>query len=264
MRYALYLPNFGPTGDVHTVTDLARRAEATGWDAVFVWDHFEAGALPVLDPWVALAAIATQTERVMLGPMIVPLARRRPQKVALEAATLAALAPGRFILGVGLGAPHDFELFGEDSDWRVRADKVDAGIATLRRAWAGKEVVPGIRFFDEPLPHIPVWVSGGWPRKQPFHGVEQADGVFPISQWSEENGWQPLSPQHVHECLVSVPERARGDFAIWGFDDRGTYSIDEYEAAGVTWWTVDMFQLPLEERYAVVEAGPKRYVVRSS
>jgi alkanesulfonate monooxygenase SsuD/methylene tetrahydromethanopterin reductase-like flavin-dependent oxidoreductase (luciferase family) len=261
MRFGVYLPNFGPSGDVHAVVELAQRAEASGWDGFFLWDHFEAGAHPVLDPWVALTAVATQTERLTIGPMIVPLARRRPQKVALEAATLASLAPGRFVLGVGLGAPRDFELFGEDAHWRTRADKVEAGVAALRRAWAGEEVVEGVRMFDEPLAEIPVWVSGEWPRKQPFHGVEHANGVFPIGRAGEQ--WRPLTPDQVRECRASLPEHAREDFAIWSWGDTGEHDLAEYEAAGATWWMVELFGLPLDERLAIVDAGPQRFV-RSS
>src|SRR4051794_21121514 len=218
MRFGLYMPNSGATGDVALVTDLAVRAEAAGWDGFFLWDHL-VGRLPALDPWVALAAAAVGTERIALGPMIVPLARRRPQKVALEAATLSALAPGRFILGVGLGAPDDFTRFGEDADWRVRSRKVDEGVALLRRAWKGEEVADGVRLFEEPQPHIPIWVSGEWPRKQPFHGAAHADGVFPIHR--EDDGFRPLPPDHVAAALESLPAGARGDFAIWSWRDTG-------------------------------------------
>ena len=56
------------------------------------------------DPWITLAAIAAATEQVRLGPMVTPLARRRPAKVARETASLDVLSGGRLILGVGLGA----------------------------------------------------------------------------------------------------------------------------------------------------------------
>jgi alkanesulfonate monooxygenase SsuD/methylene tetrahydromethanopterin reductase-like flavin-dependent oxidoreductase (luciferase family) len=58
----------------------------------------------VADPWVTLAAVASVTERLRLGPMVTPLARRRPAKVARETATLDRLSRGRLTLGVDLGA----------------------------------------------------------------------------------------------------------------------------------------------------------------
>jgi len=92
MRAGIYIPNFGPYGDPAYVCDLAARAEEAGWDGLFIWDHWVAdppvGEPPLADPWVTLTAVAARTERLVVGPMIVPLGRRRPQKVALEAATL--------------------------------------------------------------------------------------------------------------------------------------------------------------------------------
>ena len=63
---------------------LAAEAEEAGWHGFFVWDHlcWRAPVRPVADPWITLAAIATATERLRLGPMVTPLARRA--KVARE------------------------------------------------------------------------------------------------------------------------------------------------------------------------------------
>ena len=107
MRFGFYTPNSAATGDPKLVIELAMRAETAGWDGFFLWDHLTAWRPPLADPWVMLGAVAACTERITLGPLIVPLARRRPQKVALEATTLTRLAPGRCLLGVGLGVLYD-------------------------------------------------------------------------------------------------------------------------------------------------------------
>jgi alkanesulfonate monooxygenase SsuD/methylene tetrahydromethanopterin reductase-like flavin-dependent oxidoreductase (luciferase family) len=242
VKFGFYTPNSGATSDPRFVVELAQRAEAAGWDGFFLWDHLTAWRPPVSDPWVMLGAVASHTERVMLGPLIVPLARRRPQKVVLEAATLVRFAPGRVVLGVGLGAPNDFTEFGEDADWRVRAAKVEESLRTIRAA----------------LADLPVWVSGEWPRKQPFHGVDLADGVFPIHR--EDDTFRPLSPDAVADAVASLPERARRDFAMWSFNDQGEHDLAAYEAAGVTWWMVEGFLLPAEELVRIVDAGPHRYL----
>lgn len=258
MRFGLYLPNFDCTGDPRSVVELARRAEAAGWDGLFVWDDLVAEPPPVLDPWVTLGAVAAVTERLALGPMIVPLARRRPQRVALEAATLERLAPGRVIVGVGMGAPRDFTSFGEDAAWRVRAGKIEAALAFMRGAWAGGMVGDDGeeqgRYTAEPL-EIPVWVSGEWPRKREFHGVEFADGVFPIGR-DESGSYVPLPPDVIRACRATLPERARADFAVWGWNDRGEIPFEEYERAGATWWMAEMWGKPYEEVVAIVAAGP--------
>jgi len=62
----------------------------------------------VIDPWIALAAIAMSTNRMRMGTMITPLARRRPWKLARL--SIDQLSKGRLILGVGLGAPEEWEF----------------------------------------------------------------------------------------------------------------------------------------------------------
>ena len=65
-----------------------------------------------------LGAFAQATERVRLGALVTPLARRRPWKVAKEVVTLDHLSGGRAVVGVGLGEPpdDDFATFGDPSD----------------------------------------------------------------------------------------------------------------------------------------------------
>ena len=92
------------------------------------------------DPWVALAAIAALTERIRIGPMITPVARRRPWKLARETTTLDHLSGGRLIFGAGLGHPPDadFDVFGETPHAKVRAQKLDEGLDVLAGLWTGK------------------------------------------------------------------------------------------------------------------------------
>jgi Luciferase-like monooxygenase len=106
LRSALWLPIFDSLADPAVVARLAAEAEEAGWHGVFVWDHlrWRAPVRQVADPWITLAAIATSSKQVRLGPMVTPLARRRPAKVARETATLDRLSGGRLTLGVGLGS----------------------------------------------------------------------------------------------------------------------------------------------------------------
>src|SRR3982751_2934478 len=98
MRHAIYAPPFGTFGDVNLLVELAQSAEAAGWDGFFLWDHLlYADDVPFVDAWIALAAIAASTERIRLGPLITPLPRRRPWKVARESVTLDHLSSGRLV-----------------------------------------------------------------------------------------------------------------------------------------------------------------------
>ena len=111
MKFASDTPQFGAFADPRLLAQLAHEAEDAGWDAFFLWDHIQVGwPDPVADPWIALAAMAMSTSRILLGPMVTPLYRRHPWKVAREAVTLDHLSGGRVVLGVGLGDDFFSEL----------------------------------------------------------------------------------------------------------------------------------------------------------
>ena len=119
MNYGFIIPGAAP----REFAELAREAEEVGWDGVFVPD-----CVPGTDPWVVLATIAMSTERVRIGTMLTPVARRRPWKLASEVATLDHISGGRVILSVGLGALNaGFEQFGERTESKVRAELLDEG-----------------------------------------------------------------------------------------------------------------------------------------
>src|SRR5918992_5906352 len=94
MRSGLYILLFDELADPALVARLCAEAEEAGWHGVFVWDHvrWHEPVVEVADTQITLAAIASATERIRLGPMVTPLARRRPVKVARETATLDRLS----------------------------------------------------------------------------------------------------------------------------------------------------------------------------
>src|SRR5215472_18904209 len=124
MQFAIDLPPFGPFSDPNLVADLAQEAEEAGWNGFFLWDHINyklddsPEPLAVADPWIHLAVMASRTTAIKLGPMVTPLARRRPWKVARETVTLDHLSGGRLVLGVGSGVSGElsFAAFGEEAD----------------------------------------------------------------------------------------------------------------------------------------------------
>ena len=78
-----------------------------------------------------------------LGPMVTPLARRRPVKVARETAALDLLSKSRLVFGVGLGGERfgeEFSKTGEELDDRVRGEMLDEGLEILTAAWSGEPV----------------------------------------------------------------------------------------------------------------------------
>lgn len=135
MQYGLDVSIAGSYANARVLADLAAEAEEAGWDGFFVWDalfFWNQLDIPMADPWVALAAIASKTRRLRIGAMVTPLARRRPWQVARAAVSLDHLSGGRLILGVGLGYQAlDFEAFGEEVDPKTRAGKLDEGLQIM-------------------------------------------------------------------------------------------------------------------------------------
>src|SRR6185437_12305473 len=115
MKFGLDVSTSGAYADARVLADLAADAERAGWDGFFVWDILTAeedGAqVAVIDPWIALTAIALTTSRIAIGAMVTPLPRRHPWQVAREAAIVDRLSEGRLIFGAGIGArDSEFEV----------------------------------------------------------------------------------------------------------------------------------------------------------
>lgn len=238
MRTGLSIP---PFTEASTVLAMAADAEAAGWDGVFLWDHlqWETGAgLPIHDPWVLLGAIAARTERVMLGTLVTPLARRRPQVVAKQVTTLDHLSAGRAVLGVGLGAPSDadFVAFGDEGDERRRADMLDdrvAAVAAMLEGGVVRHEGPHVHVeadllpapVQQPRPRI--WVAAVAPHRRPLARAARWDGVVPLGL---PNGFQ--TPAEVTAYLAGVERPAGWDVVAARAPG---VPADEYAAAGVTW-----------------------------
>ena len=104
-RIGVTLPQF--TGDGDAFTAAARRAEASGLDSVWVFDHLwpltGGKQRPVLEGWTALAWLAAVTDRIGIGTLVTRSTMRHPAVLAKMAATVASVARGRVTVGIGSG-----------------------------------------------------------------------------------------------------------------------------------------------------------------
>ena len=269
MRSGLYIAPFGELADVHALAELAVRAEAAGWDGFFVWDHVMTyDPVDVADPWIALTAVALATERLRLGAMVTPLARRRPWDVARQVAMLDRLSGGRMVLGAGLGGDSRRELtaFGEEREPRARAALLDEALEVIVALWGGDEVtrdgpafpLERARVLPTPLqaPRPPVWLACVWPHRRPLRRAARYDGVFPVSHhWS-------LSGDELRELLGVVAEHRPADagafdLVIVNHERPGPERMAELADAGATWWLQGFGERPrLADVQAAAAAGP--------
>lgn len=267
MRYGIYVPCFGEYGDPEVLCDLAVSAEESGWDGFFTWDHVAAEP-PLADPWVTMGAMAMRTSRIMMGPMIVAVPRRRPQKLAAEASTLQRLSGGRLIVGVGAGILPDFTSYGEPTTAKVRSAKLVEGVSVMRSLLSGEPVehegthyrVTGVRF--APV-DVPIWVSGAWPkegrREKAFLAAEDAAGAFPVVMDPEHGTAMPTPEQaaDMKTLLLASGARPNADLAIWyGRRELDADEVRQYENAGVTWMFSVGWGEPLADVRQFVADGP--------
>jgi len=273
------VPNFGSCcGSPRELAELAAEAESSGWDGFFIFDHISYSNnehVPLADPWVALAAIAMNTRRMRIGPLVTPLARRRPWKLARETVSIDHLSNGRLTLGVGLGDPVDAEFtsLGENGEDRIRAAKLDEGLEVLVGLWSGEPFshlgkhyeVRNVQFLPRPLqsPRIPIWVAGRWPRREPFLRAVRWEGVFPLGLARGSK----LNPDEIRNVLSFIRNH-RADQSPYDLiatsGDSGQVEDNEmlraYAAAGTTWWMADLrrWRNSREELRNRIRKGPPR------
>lgn len=265
MRAAVWLPPFDELSDPIVLARLAADAEEAGWDGFFLWDHvrWNEPVRSVADPWIALAAAATATERLLLGPMVTPLARRRPVKVARETATLDRLSNGRLVLGVGLGSDRfggEFSRTGEELGDRARAGMLDESLSVLQAAWSGNAVhhlgshyrVDDITFLPTPTDaRIPVWVAAFPGNRRPLRRAARHNGFFPVHLDSADQ---------LAEAVATIDEFRGGPDSSYEVAVALEAGADpaRYAAAGATWWLteLDPYDLRLDRIRALIRAGP--------
>ncbi|NDJ54493.1 MAG: LLM class flavin-dependent oxidoreductase [Chloroflexi bacterium] len=261
MKFGLYVPNFGAWGDAAALMNLAERAESSGWDGVYLWDHIAPPTVigmkngDFVDPWVALAAMATRTERVRLGTLVTPLPRRRVTNLARQTVSVDRLSQGRLTLGVGIGGgPDEFDNLGEESAAKIRARQLDEGLDLLTQLWSGTEIqfdgefnrIRRAQFLPQATqqPRVPIWVGGVYPAKAPMRRMARWDGMFPVMTAREPAARLTQLKESIDFVRAEREKHARSgtfDIAYTGVSRDGSTAdtlrlAEQVAALGVTWW----------------------------
>lgn len=170
--YFLSCEQFGPK----ELVDQAKRAEAAGFDALWISDHFhpwndEQGQSPFV--WGVIGALSEATSLPVSTAVTCPTVRTHPAIIAHASATAAVQLDGRFVLGVGSGEALNEHILGDS--WpsvAVRQEMLEEAVDVIRLLHRGDEVshhgkhyeVQEARIYTRPERPVPIYVSGFGPQ----------------------------------------------------------------------------------------------------
>ncbi|HWS57046.1 MAG TPA: glucose-6-phosphate dehydrogenase (coenzyme-F420) [Actinotalea sp.] len=188
--YKASAEQFAPAELAH----FAARAEELGLDSVTVSDHFqpwrlEGGHAPSSLAWMPW--VLARTERVVVGTSVLtPTFRYNPAVLAQTFATMACLAPGRVVLGVGTGEALNEVAVGSvaDGQWppfKERFARLRESVRLMRELWTQERVTfegeyyrtVDAAIYDRPDAPVPVYVAAGGPVVAKYAG-RVADGFI--------------------------------------------------------------------------------------
>ena len=165
-----------PVEKYETMSRCAREAEAAGYDAVFVYDHFHTVPTPrlesVFECWTSMAGLARDTRTIRLGQMVTCNGYRPPSLLAKMASCIDVMSHGRLILGIGAGwYDHEYEAYGyQYPDTPERLRMLRETLQVVKAMWTQDEArFEGERYqvrgaINEPKPvqkpHPPIWIGG--------------------------------------------------------------------------------------------------------
>ena len=211
--------------DFYQFLDLAERAEALGFDSVWVGDSVL--ARPRLEALTTLAAVAARTKRVKLGTAVLLSALRHPVVLANMVANLDLISQGRLILGLGIASknpPVEREFTACGVSFAHRIGIFEEGVTIMRRLWSEPEVtfkgrhfqLQGVRLGLRPLqkPGVPLWLAGGVDNAL-RRVLRLGDGWFPYPPSSQvfAKNWERLQAlarengqdaQTLHRCVYTT------------------------------------------------------------
>jgi probable F420-dependent oxidoreductase len=274
MHFGVGIPHFRRLASVEAITTVAQRAEALGFDSVWVSDHIVVpdSAIPrfgeiFYEPFATLAYVAAKTERVKLGTSVIILPYRHPLFMAKALATIDVLSGGRLIVGAAVGwLAEEFDALGVP--FNERGVRSDESLTIMRALWTEPEPAFEGRFFRfsriraEPKPvqkpHPPIWIGGSSPAAlkraarfadawHPSHRPvdEIAAGAQQFKSLAAARGRDPGRLQVVARAplrIISDDERPPEPRPILvGTPEQVVEDVGTYRAAGVTGFMFDTY-----------------------
>ena len=169
VRFGISVGGFsGEVPGREALIELARKAEAVGFDSVQVGDHIQWHA-PILEATALMATFAAVTERVRIVSDVIILPLRDPVLIAKTIASLDVLSGGRVIFGIGVGGDHPADFAAMRIPMKERGSRANETLEIVKGLWANERFsyegkhfsIRDVKISPRPLqPSIPIWVGG--------------------------------------------------------------------------------------------------------
>ncbi len=193
LKFGLLLPHFSEQASIEKCIEGSLRAEAYGFDSVWVRDHLvftpyamEGNDNNHIEGLLVLSAVAAVTKKLTVGTAMA-ICHRHPIHLAQSFAALSRISNGRVIMGMSVGGfPHEFVAAGLPSGLEARARLASTNADLCRRLWRGEKVSTQGDFYNftdvelkpTPVNPIPIWGGGSTPAAC-RRIVEYCDGWMP-------------------------------------------------------------------------------------
>jgi len=137
VKFFIHPPLGNLSSELRLNLDAIKEADSIGIDGFVLPDHYMTlHGNETLEAWVTLAYFAAVTNHIRLGTLVTPIPLRPPQLLAKMVSTVDVLSEGRSFLGVGAGwSKEEFEAYSQWDEPRVRVEKVDEGVALIKKLW---------------------------------------------------------------------------------------------------------------------------------
>ena len=177
MQFGLHSINIGPYSSPEIIREVARAAEAAGFDSIWTGDHIvlpeqgysQSAVTPFLDSLIALTYVATVTSTLKLTTGVIILPLRNPLVLAKEIASLDVLSGGRVLAGFGVGyLQPEFQAVG--ATFEDRGTRTDEYLEAMQAIWSQEKPAyhgrfvsfEGVQAYPRPLqkPFPPIIIGG--------------------------------------------------------------------------------------------------------
>ena len=287
VRFGFSLQGRGVLAGREAITTLAKRAEALGYDSVWVTDRLlipvqsrsaypysPTGAFPLgpdepwLEPLTAVTYLATITERINVGTSVLVIPYRNPIFTAKALATADYLSGGRVILGAGVGWwQEEFAALGVP--FEDRAPRTVEYLKIMKEIWTKPRVAfegrfariaeaGGVRPHPARQPHIPIWI-GGHSEAALRRVVEVGDGWHPLGLRPPVSLYPPEMAARVRR-LRDMAAAAGRDPATITISFKAPLKFQEAVAAGRAPLSGSPREI-VEDLQAYVAAGVQHFVL---